>query len=213
MISPWGLFSPPQVKILAVKYEMLHDNNKILKQLRGWSSTAPSIRPPRPQGGGICIPPPNISDISGLGLSLTICFYKPTVSLESWSNSKANIPCTNHHSLLTMEAALSEIMWIWDVPHTDASVFCDFIGYLKWGSFSTVAQLQEKTWAEEIVQWIHYLLHNWRNEAHISRTQEKWDLKPIIPVPERHGQEIPRQGAWAYWKVLGSDRNLTSVIN
>lgn len=75
-----------------------------------------------------------------------------------------------------------------------------------------MAQLQEKTWAEEIVQWIHYLLHNLRNEAHISRTQEKWDLKPIIPVPERHGQEIPRQAARTYWKVLGSDRNLTSVI-
>lgn len=37
MISPWGLFSPPQVKILAVKYEMLHDNN-VIKYSNNWEA-------------------------------------------------------------------------------------------------------------------------------------------------------------------------------
>lgn len=58
-----------------------------------------------------------------------------------------------------------------------------------------MAQLQKKTRAEEIVQWTYYLMHNLRNEAHISRTQAKWDQKPIIPVTERHRQEIPKQAA------------------
>lgn len=75
-----------------------------------------------------------------------------------------------------------------------------------------MAQLQKTTWAEETVQSIYYLLHNLRTKAHISRTQVKWDRKPIIPVPEKHRQEIPRQGDWTYRSVLGSSRNLASVI-
>lgn len=87
------------------------------------------------------------------------------------------------------------------------------MGYLKLGSFSTMAQGQKTTWAEEIVQWMHYLLHNLRTKAHISRTHVKWDRKPTIPVPEQQRQEIPRQAEWTYQRVLGSNRKKPCLSN
>lgn len=60
----------------------------------------------------------------GSGLSSMICFYKITMSLESWSNSKPNKPGAGHKGLLTIEAAWKfVILWTCKVPHLDVPLF------------------------------------------------------------------------------------------
>lgn len=51
------------------------------------------------------------------------------------------------------------------------------------------------------------MLHNLRTEVHIPRTQVKWGRAPTVRVPVRN-----RQADWTDWRVLGSNRNFTSVI-